>query len=159
MSKSSERRATTAVDRRSRLARATPEKLFRSEIILVEDDHELADLICFALESVGLTVTVFRNGVDALNGLVALPEQSVPRLVLLSVDIGGIDGHTLHERLRTLRPDDFLVAFVSSRANESDQVRALRGGAIDYLVKPISMHVLIEKVRVWQTIIARQADD
>lgn len=154
MSKRSERRATTAVERRSRAGRKTPEKLFRSEIILVEDDRELADLICFALESVGLTVTIFNNGVAALEGLVALPEQEVRRLVLLSVDIGGIDGHTLHERLVALRPDAFLVAFMSSRASEADQIRALRGGAIDYLVKPVSMHVLIEKVRVWQKIIS-----
>ncbi len=154
MSKGSERRATTAVDRRSREAGHTPEKLFRSEVILVEDDRELADLICFALESVGVTVMIFNNGVEALDGLVALAEREVRRLVLLSVDIGGIDGHTLHERLVTLRPNKFLVAFMSSRASEADQIRALRGGAIDYLVKPVSMHVLIEKVRVWQTIIA-----
>ncbi|MBA3657357.1 MAG: response regulator transcription factor [Gemmatimonadaceae bacterium] len=154
MSKGSERRATTAVDRRSRESSQTPAKLFRSEVILVEDDRELADLICFALESVGVTVTIFNNGVDALDGLAALPEREVRRLVLLSVDIGGIDGHTLHERLISLRPDAFLVAFMSSRASEADQIRALRGGAIDYLVKPVSMHVLIEKVRVWQTIIS-----
>lgn len=154
MSKRSERRATTAVDRRSRGSRETPEKLFRSEVILVEDDRELADLICFALESVGVTVTIFNNGVEALDGLVALPEREVRRLVLLSIDIGGIDGHSLHERLMKLRPDDFLVAFMSFRASDADQIRALRAGAIDYLVKPVSMHVLIEKVRVWQTIIA-----
>lgn len=141
------------MDRRSRASIQTPEKLFRAEVILVEDDRELADLICFALESVGLTVTILNNGVEALDALVSLPEREVRRLVLLSVDIGGINGHTLHERLVTLRPDDFLVAFMSSRASEADQIRALRSGAIDYLVKPVSMHVLIEKVRVWQTII------
>ncbi|MEX1113283.1 MAG: response regulator, partial [Patescibacteria group bacterium] len=73
----------------------------------------------------------------------------IRRVVLLSVDLVGIDGHSLHERLQELRPNTFLVAFMSSRGSEADQIRALRAGAVDYLVKPVSIHVLVEKVGTW----------
>lgn len=127
-----------------------------AEIYLIEDDVDLAELIAFALESTGTTVTVFNNGVEALKSLVALPERAKRRLVLLSVDIGGIDGHTMHERLTALRPNAFMVAFMSVRREEADQIRALRTGAVDYLVKPVSMQVLIEKVSVWRNLIENE---
>ena len=155
--KRNERRATTAVDRRARRA-VTPTKSpwFRTEVLLVEDDRALADLIAFALESSGRQVTVYHDGVTALDQLVALPEGGFRRLLLLSVDLAGIDGHTLHERLQQLRPNAFVVVFMSERESEADQIRALRGGAVDYLIKPVSIHVLLEKVGVWLALIAAE---
>lgn len=145
-----ERRANTAVERRV-VAKSTPSKQpwFREEVIVVEDDRALADMIAFALESTGRLVTLHFDGAKALRELVALPDDGIRRVVLLSVDLTGIDGHTLHERLQALRPGTFLVAFMSTRASEADQVRALRAGAVDYLVKPVSIQVLIEKIGAW----------
>lgn len=148
--KPTERRANTAVERR-----ATPkptsskESWFRDEVIIVEDDRALADMIAFALESTGRMVTVYYDGVEALRQLVLLQDNGTRRVVLLSIDLAGIDGHTLHERLQALRPNAFLVVFMSTRASEADQVRALRGGAVDYLVKPVSIQILIEKIDAW----------
>lgn len=152
-----ERRAPAGPERRSRSltpTRKTP--WFKTEVVLIEDDRALAELIAFALESTGRLVTVYYDGATALRDLVALPDIGVRRLLLLSVDIGGVDGHTLHERLHALRPDSFLVAFMSARASEADQVRALRAGAVDYLVKPVSIHVLLEKVAAWVALIAAE---
>lgn len=156
-SKRNERRAVTGAERRTR-SLTPPKKApwFRFEVILIEDDRALSDLIAFALESTGRPVTVYHDGATALRDLVALPDIGIRRLLLLSVDIGGVDGHTLHERLQELRPDSFLVAFMSARASEADQVRALRAGAVDYLVKPVSIHVLIEKVGAWLALIAAE---
>lgn len=146
----SERRANTAVERRV-VSKVTPSKQpwFRDEVFLVEDDKPLADMIAYALESTGRIVTVYSDGARALRELVALPDNDLRRVVLLSIDLAGIDGHTLHEKLQALRPRAFLVAFMSERASEADQIRALRAGAVDYLVKPVSIHVLIEKVGAW----------
>lgn len=148
--KSAERRANTAVERRV-VSKTPPSKeaWFRDEVIVVEDDKALADMIAYALESTGREVTVYYDGVQALRELVALPDNDVRRVVLLSIDLSGIDGHTLHERLQELRPNTFLVAFMSTRTSEADQIRALRAGAVDYLVKPVSIHVLIEKIEAW----------
>ena len=145
-----ERRANTAVERRV-VSKTTPSKQpwFRDEVIVVEDDRALADMIAYALESTGRVVTLYYDGVEALREMIALPDNDARRVVLLSIDLAGIDGHTLHERLQALRPNNFLVAFMSERSGEADQIRALRGGAVDYLVKPISIHVLIEKVGAW----------
>lgn len=152
----SERRANTAVERR--VVSKTPtskESWFRDEVVIVEDDRPLADMIAYAVESTGRSVTVYYDGAQALRELVALPDNGARRIVLLSVDLSGIDGHTLHERLQTLRPDAFLVAFMSARASEADQIRALRAGAVDYLVKPVSINVLLEKIRAWLTLASR----
>src|SRR5688500_17474773 len=145
-----ERRANTAVERRV-VSKTTPPKQpwFRDEVIVVEDDKPLADMIAYALESTGRLVTVYNDGAQALRELVALPEHELRRVVLLSIDLAGIDGHTLHERLQALRPDSFLVALLSERESEVDQNRALRAGAVDYLVKPGSSHVRNEEVRAW----------
>lgn len=145
-----ERRANTAVERRV-VSKPSPSKesWFRDEVIVVEDDRALADMIAYALESTGRVVTVYYDGVQALRELVALSENEARRVVLLSIDLSGIDGHTLHEKLQKLRPGAFLVAFMSTRTSEADQIRALRAGAVDYLVKPVSIHVLIEKIGAW----------
>ena len=144
-----ERRANTAVERRAIGKTPSKESWFRDEVIVVEDDKALADMISYALESTGRLVTVYYDGVEALRQLVSLPDTGARRVVLLSIDLSGIDGHTLHERLQALRPKAFLVAFMSARGSEADQVRALRAGAVDYLVKPVSIHVLIEKIGAW----------
>lgn len=144
-----ERRANTAVERRAIPKTPSKESWFRDEVFIVEDDKALADMISYALESTGRLVAVYYDGVEALRHLVSLPDTGARRVVLLSIDLSGIDGHTLHERLQALRPKAFLVAFMSTRASEADQVRALRAGAVDYLVKPVSIHVLIEKIGAW----------
>lgn len=122
---------------------------FREEVIIVDEDVALADMIAYALESTGRLVTVYYDGAEALRELVAISGDDIRRVLLLSIDLVGIDGHSLHERLQALRPHAFLVAFMSSRASDADQIRALRAGAVDYLVKPVSIHVLVEKVGVW----------
>ncbi|MGI8619096.1 MAG: response regulator [Gemmatimonadaceae bacterium] len=148
--KPGERRANTAVERRATPnPTSTKESWFRDEVIVVDDDQALSDMIAYALESTGRLVTVYYDGVEALRQLVLLPDLGTRRVVLLSIDLAGIDGHTLHERLQALRPGVFLVVFMSARASEADQVRALRGGAVDYLVKPVSIRILIEKIDAW----------
>jgi DNA-binding response OmpR family regulator len=67
----------------------------------------------------------------------------------LDIDLPGMDGHTLHEQVRLARPGRFIVAFVSTRDSDADQVRASTAGAVDYLVKPVSIPVLLAKVEIW----------
>jgi DNA-binding response OmpR family regulator len=121
------------------------------DIVLVESDIEVAAMIEFALNSAGHTIRMFNTGPEALDGLIALSRDGRQRLVILTVDLVGLDGHTLHEQLRLSCPHSYLVAFLSTRGSDADQIRALTGGAIDYLVKPVSLHVLIAKVGVWMT--------
>jgi len=113
-------------------------------------------MIRTALQSNGLRVSVHDTGNAGLEALLALPDDGIRRVVLLAVNLAGIDGHTVHERIHALRPDAFVVAFLSDRPEEVEQIRALRAGAIDYLVKPVSLQVLMAKVEVWRTLGSRR---
>jgi DNA-binding response OmpR family regulator len=106
-------------------------------------------MLRFGLESAGFSVSTYDSGPDGLTALLALPTKGLPRLVLLAVDLPGMDGHTLHEQLQQARPGRFIVVFLSNRDSDTDQLRALNAGAVDYLVTPVSIPVLIVKVDKW----------
>lgn len=119
------------------------------EIQLVEDDAELAAMLRFAFESWGHRVSVYDSGPRALEALLALPQNGPAHLLLLADDLPGMDGHTLHEQLQGARPGRFVVVFLSVRVSDSEQIRALNAGAVDYIVKPVSIPVLLAKSDVW----------
>lgn len=119
------------------------------DIRLVEDDVELAMMLRFAFEAWGHRVTVYDSGPHALDSLLALPQHGPPNLLLLADDLPGMDGHTLHEQLQQARPGRFVVVFLSVRVGDAEQIRALNAGAVDYIVKPISIPVLLAKSDVW----------
>lgn len=119
------------------------------EVISIEDDHSLAELLAYGLESRGYRYLTFRNGAEALEALIALNIGNRRPLVLLDVDLPGLDGFSLFERLETERPGAYRVVFTSVHSTEDEQMRALEAGAIDYLVKPISLRVVLEKIRRW----------
>jgi len=118
-------------------------------VVLVEDDDELAAMLEFALVSAGYSVRTYDSGPKALRALIDLAGDGHSRLAILSVDLVGLDGHTLHEQLKLGAPGSYTVAFLSARGSDADQIRAATSGAVDYLVKPVSLHVLIAKVAVW----------
>jgi DNA-binding response OmpR family regulator len=71
-------------------------------------------------------------------------------IVLLDVDLPGLDGFSLFERLRVERPGVFRVVFMSVHSSEADQLRAIRAGALDYMPKPVSLRVLMAKIAGWR---------
>jgi DNA-binding response OmpR family regulator len=140
---------TTGVRIRRRRPVVPPEKTKNPEVIIVEDDIELARMLQFALRSFDYSVKVFTSGPQALRALLRLPLTGPPRIVLLADDLPGLDGQTLNEQLQEARPDRFIVAILSVRMSDIDHIRALRAGAVEYILKPISIPVLIAKVEVW----------
>ncbi len=119
------------------------------DVVIVEDDVSFSDLLEYALRQEGYTFKVLRTGPEALEALRVMPVVSQKPLVLLDLDLPGLDGHAIHERLRLERPRDFTVVFLSAHTGDADQVRALRGGATDYLTKPVSLRVLLSKLPRW----------
>lgn len=119
------------------------------EVICIEDDHSLAELLAYGLESRGYRYATFNNGAEALEALLRLDTGGRRPLVLLDVDLPGLDGFSLFQRLERERPGAFRVVFTSVHSQEDEQVRALEAGALDYLVKPISLRVVLEKIRRW----------
>jgi DNA-binding response OmpR family regulator len=118
-------------------------------VVLVESDAEVAAMIELALVSAGYSVRTFNSGPNAFIQLIDLAHDGRSRLLILSVDLIGLDGHTLHEQLKSAAPGSYIVAFLSARGSDADQIRAFTAGAVDYLIKPISLHVFIAKVAIW----------
>lgn len=121
------------------------------DVVVVEDDAALADLLTFALAARGLTWVRYSSGPEALEGMRGMRMRDRSPLVLLDVDLPGLDGFSLYERLRVERPGVFRAVFISVHSTEVDQLRAIRAGALDYLAKPLSLRVLMAKIVGWRS--------
>jgi len=86
-----------------------------------------------------------------------MPVSGQPPIVLLDVDLPGVDGLAILERIGFQRPDAFLILVLSSHADESVQVRSLLAGAVDHLAKPFNVRVLMAKVQRWTAMSAHLA--
>jgi DNA-binding response OmpR family regulator len=106
-------------------------------------------MVRYALQTTGYTSRHYAAGPAALEALLALETGGRRPLVLLDVDLPGLDGFSLYERLRTSRPDTFAVVFFTSHAAEAEQLRAYRAGALDYVTKPVNMRILMAKIPTW----------
>lgn len=120
------------------------------DVVIIEDDPVLTDLMSYAVATRGLTSVTYATGPAALEGLLAMRTHRRQPIVLLDIDLPGLDGFSLFERLQVDRPGAFRVAFVSVRTSEADQLRALRAGAIDFLPKPLSLRILFAKLAIWR---------
>jgi FixJ family two-component response regulator len=94
----------------------------------------------------------FASGTALLEALLAYPAGGPPAVVVLDVDLPGVDGHAILERLGVERPDAFLIVVLSSHADESVQVRSILAGAFDHLAKPFNVRILMAKLRRWTRI-------
>ena len=112
-------------------------------------------MLAFALDQARLPHVEFQSGTMVLRELLAMPITGHPTIVVLDVDLPGVDGHAILERLGVERPDTFLVVVLSSHADEAVQVRSLLAGALDHLAKPFNVRVLMAKLLRWTTIAAR----
>ncbi|MFN2570508.1 MAG: response regulator [Gemmatimonadales bacterium] len=119
------------------------------EVIVVEDDPALADLLTFGLEARGYRYQHFRNGREALDVLRALETHGQSPLLLLDVDLPALDGYSIFEDLQQHCPGKFRVVFTTVHGSETEQLRGLEAGAMDYMVKPMSLRVALEKIRRW----------
>jgi CheY-like chemotaxis protein len=121
------------------------------EVIFVEDDPALADLLTFGLEARGYRFRHFRNGREALDVLRSMSTAGAPQppLLLLDVDLPALDGYSIFEELQQECPGKFRVVFTTVHGSETEQLRGLEAGAMDYMVKPMSLRVALEKIRRW----------
>ncbi|PYP17045.1 MAG: hypothetical protein DMD52_05465 [Gemmatimonadetes bacterium] len=119
------------------------------EVIYVEDDAALAGLLEYGLRAHGYRFAAYRNGREALRELLALDVQGTHPLLLLDVDLPALDGYSIFDALQRQRPGTYRVVFTTVHGTEEEQLRGLEAGALDYLVKPISLRVALEKIKRW----------
>src|SRR5882672_2757377 len=128
---------------------ASADAVLVPEVIYVEDDAALAELLEYGLRAQGYRFLAYRNGRDALRELLALDVRGTHPLLLLDVDLPALDGYSILAALERERPRTYRVVFTTVHGTEEEQLRGLEAGALDYLVKPISLRVALEKIKRW----------
>jgi len=111
-------------------------------VLLVEDDAGVQYLERVVLEEHGYRVRVANNGEEALDTL----GEIAPDLILLDVELGGIDGFTTCQRIRQI--SDVPILMVTSKDSTGDKIWGLEVGADDYLTKPFNPDELAARVKV-----------
>ncbi|HSM94879.1 MAG TPA: response regulator transcription factor [Rhizomicrobium sp.] len=110
-------------------------------IALVDDDKNILTSVSMLLEQEGYQVKTFSDGAAALTGLSASP----PDLAILDIKMPRMDGLELLRRLR--QAGDLPVIFLTSKDEEIDELMGLNAGADDYIRKPFSQRLLLERVK------------
>jgi len=110
-------------------------------IALVDDDRNILTSVAMNLEAEGFSVRTYTDGLEALHALSAQPAD----LAVLDIKMPRMDGMELLEKLR--RQTDMPVIFLTSKDDEIDELMGLRMGADDYIKKPFSSRLLIERIR------------
>src|SRR6201991_888269 len=112
-----------------------------AKITLVDDDENIVASISLALESHGHQVKAYYDG---LSGLQAL-EADTPDLAILDVKMPRLDGMEVLKRFRATH--DTPVIILTSKDDEIDEILGFNLGADDYMHKPFSQRLLIERVK------------
>jgi two-component system, OmpR family, alkaline phosphatase synthesis response regulator PhoP len=114
------------------------------QILIVEDEVEIAELLQLYLEKEGFTCRVCRDGVNALTVF----QEMQPDLIILDLMIPGLDGLEVCARIRQ-KPGlkDPYILMLTAKGEEIDRIIGLSTGADDYLVKPFSPKELVARAR------------
>jgi two-component system OmpR family response regulator len=114
------------------------------EILIVEDEPEIAQLIQLYLEKEGFSCRTCRDGTTALQ----IFQEQKPDLIILDLMIPGLDGLEVCARIRQ-KPGskDPYILMLTAKGEEIDRIIGLSTGADDYMVKPFSPRELIARVR------------
>ena len=113
----------------------------RKNIALVDDDRNILTSVSMLLEAEGFQVKTYSDGAAALEGL----NQTPPDMAIFDIKMPRMDGMELLNRIR--KTQQFPVIFLTSKDEEIDEVLGLRMGADDFIRKPFSQRLLLERIR------------
>jgi two-component system response regulator ChvI len=113
----------------------------KQTIALVDDDRNILISVQMTLEQEGFTVVTYTDGESALQALLAKPAD----LAVLDIKMPRMDGMELLQKLRARSA--MPVIFLTSKDDELDELMGLRLGADDYITKPFSQRLLLERIR------------
>lgn len=114
----------------------------RKQILVIEDERDIADLIRLHLEDLNYTVTIARDGNTGLRK----GSTGAWDLIILDLRLPGIDGLEICQRLR--KDSEYVpILMLTSKSSELDRVVGLEIGADDYVIKPFSVLELMARVK------------
>lgn len=114
--------------------------IIMTDILIVEDNKELADLLCDFLRAENYTVSVADTGERALS----LYERYGAKLIVLDVMLPGMDGFAVCRRIR--EESDTPILIVSAKTDKEDKLNGLILGADDYIEKPYDIDIMLAKI-------------
>lgn len=117
------------------------------DVILVQDDAVFVEMLEYSLSNRGLSVQSFIDGWEALAWLLAMDTQDQRPVVLLEVDLPGLEGLRLLRERGPHGSDDFQFIVLSVDTGEAAQILAFQSGAVDYIVKPVRIPIVLAKVQ------------
>ena len=112
-----------------------------SRIALVDDDRNILTSVAMTLEAEGFEVETYNDGQSALEAF----NRRMPDMAVLDIKMPRMDGMDLLQRMR--QKTSIPVIFLTSKDDEIDEVLGLRMGADDYVKKPFSQRLLVERIR------------
>ena len=116
----------------------------KTKVLVIEDDRSLVDVLTYNLKLAGYEVIVATDGQDGI--LQAQLKQ--PDIVLLDLMLPVVDGLDVCRRLRAgTDTRDMLIVMLTAKAEESDELVGFSLGADDYVTKPFSVKVLLERIK------------
>jgi two-component system phosphate regulon response regulator PhoB len=119
----------------------------KARILLVEDDRPLADVLAYNLKQAGYEVLIALDGQDGLTQA----QIKLPDIVILDVMLPILDGLDVCRRLRSeASTRDILVMMLTAKSDETDELIGFTLGADDYVTKPFSVKVLLERIKALQ---------
>jgi two-component system response regulator ChvI len=113
----------------------------KSTVALVDDERNILTSLSMALEAEGFRVVTYTDGVAALEGLAGQPAD----LGVFDIKMPRMDGMELLRRVR--QQSDMPVIFLTSKDEEIDELFGLKMGADDYIAKPFSQRLVVERVK------------
>lgn len=119
-------------------------------VYVVEDDHNLRELVAYALQSAGYRVHAIESGRAAIDALLGADRVHASRerpIVLLDVELPDTDGFSVLRELVVQRPGCYRVVMLTANDSPGDRMRGLRSGAAAYLTKPVKIPALLTTVR------------
>ena len=112
-----------------------------ARIALVDDDRNILTSVSMTLEAEGFEVETYTDGQQAFDAF----SKKMPEIAVLDISMPRMDGMDLLQRIR--QKASIPVIFLTSKDDEIDEVLGLRMGADDFIKKPFSQRLLVERIR------------
>ena len=114
----------------------------KNNVFLIDDDKNILTSISMLLENEGYKVSTFSDGESGLKAIL----ENCPDIAVVDIKMPRLDGIELLKKLR--RTSNMPVIFLTSKDTEIDELLGLKVGADDYITKPFSQNILMERIRI-----------
>ena len=114
----------------------------KNNVFLIDDDKNILTSVSMLLETEGYKVRTFSDGESGLKAIL----ENDPDIAVVDIKMPRLDGIELLKKVR--KTSDMPVIFLTSKDTEIDELLGLKIGADDYITKPFSQKILIERIRI-----------